>query len=141
MTVHFAKIVLILSVFVLPPLSIAQTPSEEAEKTLKALIDIQDTFIGLNSILLKDRKDEEIIKLAQESVKGELKDPDSANFRNEKIIRNEKGLYVCGEVNAKNSYGGYVGFMPYFSSVVGSSNLMTNDEHSAANFIVPHYCF
>lgn len=41
-----------------------------------------------------------------------LKDPDSAQFRNERRV----GRYLCGEVNAKNSLGGYVGFKRYMTS-------------------------
>lgn len=43
-------------------------------------------------------------KLARE----QLKDPESAKFQN------IKGY--CGEVNAKNSYGGYTGFKPFYLS-------------------------
>jgi hypothetical protein len=39
-----------------------------------------------------------------------LKDPASAQFRNE--VRN--GNILCGEINAKNSSGGYVGFQRFF---------------------------
>jgi hypothetical protein len=41
-----------------------------------------------------------------------LKDPGSAQFRNLKRYTR----MVCGEVNAKNSYGGYVGFEPFLVS-------------------------
>lgn len=56
--------------------------------------------------------DQRLINEATEAVRGKLKDPDSAKF---------SGIYatskpemvgdpiVCGLVNAKNSYGGYVG--------------------------------
>jgi hypothetical protein len=43
---------------------------------------------------------------ARQSVKENLLDPDSATFK--ELFR--RGNYICGEVNAKNSYGGYVGF-------------------------------
>ncbi|MFW1853089.1 hypothetical protein ACG9XR_21310 [Acinetobacter guillouiae] len=46
--------------------------------------------------------------VSQESVKKLLKDPDSAKFRN------MKGL--CGEVNSKNSFGGYTGFRKFIGS-------------------------
>lgn len=42
---------------------------------------------------------------AEEKVKALLKDPQSAQFQN------QKGN--CGEVNSKNSFGGYVGFARY----------------------------
>ena len=41
-------------------------------------------------------------------VKNTLKDPDSAQFQN------IEGY--CGEVNAKNSYGGYIGFKKFYIS-------------------------
>lgn len=46
-------------------------------------------------------------KDSQKAVLSTLKDPDSAQFQN------IKGY--CGEVNSKNSYGGYVGFKRYVS--------------------------
>jgi hypothetical protein len=44
-------------------------------------------------------------------VKAMLNDPNSAEFRNIKVFEN--GNY-CGEVNAKNKMGGYVGFQAFF---------------------------
>lgn len=41
-----------------------------------------------------------------------LKDPDSAQFRDERLT--PAGV-LCGEVNAKNSMGGYIGFRKYIS--------------------------
>lgn len=48
---------------------------------------------------IQKQKDEETIK---EYVKENLKDPESVKFRN---VNNG-----CGELNAKNSFGGYIGF-------------------------------
>ncbi len=55
---------------------------------------------------------------AKDAVKAELNDPDSANFRNVRAItvRTREGSVVrsiCGEVNAKNGFGGYSGFAPF----------------------------
>lgn len=50
------------------------------------------------------KKENETMKI----VKSTLKDPESAEFRN------VKGY--CGEVNAKNSYGGYTGFDKFYVS-------------------------
>lgn len=63
----------------------------------------------------------EEIAQAQEFFKKSLKDPDSAQFRNvlyfEKTGSSGKpNKNVCGEINAKNSYGGYVGFQPFYFS-------------------------
>jgi hypothetical protein len=57
-------------------------------------------------------------KLLQEAFQGTLKDADSAKFR---AIRYKmdapEGWTMCGEVNAKNSYGGYAGFQPFYVMV------------------------
>ena len=45
---------------------------------------------------------------AQESVKALLKDPSSAKFRN------MNGM--CGEVNSKNSFGAYTGFVRFIGT-------------------------
>ena len=49
-----------------------------------------------------------------------MKDPDSVQFRNvQTVVYNTevgRSAYVCGEFNAKNSYGGYVGYRRFFKS-------------------------
>src|SRR5690348_13960356 len=45
-------------------------------------------------------------------VASSMKDPGSVQFRNLRR-KNDQYNIVCGEVNAKNSYGGYVGFVPF----------------------------
>ena len=60
------------------------------------------------------------IKKAQAVVEKNLNDPDSAIFRNAVVAREsipDKGIeyvYVCGEVNAKNRMGGYVGYKHFY---------------------------
>lgn len=58
------------------------------------------------------------IKAAKEIVASELRDPESAQFRNiSKTKKNEFGVVtVCGEVNGKNAYGGYVGYQRFVNS-------------------------
>ncbi len=63
--------------------------------------------------LSKDEIDNKVNE-AKDYIINSLKDPGSANFREVKIFQVEHiggiDIFVCGEVNAKNSYGGYVGF-------------------------------
>ena len=56
---------------------------------------------------------------SQDAVKKGLKDPDSAKFQNLRLTDYGNGKVVCGEVNAKNSYGGYVGHKRF---VAGTSS-------------------
>jgi hypothetical protein len=55
-----------------------------------------------------------------------LKDPDSAKFRRIKV--SEDGTLVCGEVNAKNSYGGYTGFTRFTNT--GESGVEFDDGNT-----------
>ena len=59
-------------------------------------------------------------KLLQAAFQGELKDADSAKFRALRYKpEKEAGVWaMCGEVNAKNSYGGYAGFAPFLALVL-----------------------
>lgn len=58
-----------------------------------------------------------LVHQLRQPVLSELKDPDSAKFRNEKV----RGgftvgtAYLCGEVNAKNQMGGYVGYKKFWA--------------------------
>ena len=47
---------------------------------------------------------------AKTNIKLNLKDPDSAIFRNHIDTRQK---IVCGEVNAKNSFGGFIGYRSF----------------------------
>lgn len=63
--------------------------------------------------------DQVLIEAAKKTVVNKFKDPESAQFRNLSVRDQGKSRAVCGEVNAKNSYGGYVGFKKFY--VLGDS--------------------
>ena len=57
-----------------------------------------------------------VIKNAEINLLDKLKDPDSAKFYDVRVVTNSQGKKaVCGLVNSKNSYGGYVGKQSFFS--------------------------
>src|SRR3546814_19363268 len=53
-----------------------------------------------------------LIARARIAVAAELKDPDSAKFRN-LLAYPDKNL-VCGEINGKHSFGAYSGFIDFY---------------------------
>lgn len=68
----------------------------------------------------------ECLGIARQAIANQLKDPSSAQFRNEEPCHTgysnnvpllgrsaQFGYIQNGEVNGKNSFGGYVGFRPY----------------------------
>lgn len=65
--------------------------------------------LALLAIALAGCGDSDIDR-ARAAVSEKLSDPSSAQFRNE---RSKEGGWVCGEVNAKNAFGGYIGFKRY----------------------------
>jgi hypothetical protein len=58
--------------------------------------------------------DPALVARAQDAIREALKDPQSAQFKDVYVRELKTSRVVCGSVNAKNSYGGYVGFRPFF---------------------------
>jgi hypothetical protein len=56
-----------------------------------------------------------LVTTAEHLVRAQLKDPGSAQFRNVTATHPDSVSLpvICGEVNARNGYGGYVGFVPF----------------------------
>jgi hypothetical protein len=66
---------------------------------------------------------------SRDAVLRQLRDPASAQFRNVAVVRAKQGLSwaFCGEVNAKNGFGGYTGFVPFYT-VAESAYVLGNDR-------------
>ena len=71
-------------------------------------------------------EDKKAIDTAKQIITDNLKDPNSANFRDinvyhltNKNTNETKISAVCGEVNARNSYGGYAGFKKFVAVMLG----------------------
>lgn len=84
-------------------------------------------------LYLERNGQEATIAAAQDSAKRILKDPDSAKFQNLRIAEYDGGSVVCGEINAKNSYGGYVGYKQFVAGVSGATILDTSSTYPEIN--------
>lgn len=75
------------------------------------------------------------IFIAKRAVVRTMKDPDSAQFRDVRWRRASGDLLatVCGEVNARNALGGYVGFTRFVAGI--TTSLQTEVVVDPANFI------
>ncbi|MBN9242428.1 MAG: hypothetical protein J0I98_06510 [Mesorhizobium sp.] len=61
---------------------------------------------------------EDAIASVQAAVTSVLKDPDSATFSDLAAAKSPAGdIFVCGKVNAKNSFGGYSGAAPFIGTL------------------------
>ncbi len=76
--------------------------------------------------------------IGKKAVKRLLKDSDSAEFRGIEYMRFKSGGYICGEVNSKNSFGGFSGWQHFISAGTQSAYL----EEQVADFrgIWRDYC-
>jgi len=63
--------------------------------------------------LYSGHSEADLISAAKVAVANGLKDPQSAQFKNARLVAFQEGAVVCGEVNGKNSYGGYTGFKKF----------------------------
>lgn len=53
---------------------------------------------------------------SRDAIRSRLRDPGSADFRNERFYSGGAAPVVCGEVNSKNGFGGYSGFQRYIAA-------------------------
>ena len=65
----------------------------------------------------------------REAIQSKLKDPDSADFRNVAFHSGGGVPVTCGEVNAKNGFGGFSGFERFVAA--GSSLQVLESEMGA----------
>lgn len=74
-----------------------------------------------------------MLYLAKDAAKSVLKDPESARFGSVFVYRRGTGFVACGNVNAKNSFGGYTGDTPFISRGFADATLVLSAEN-ANNF-------
>ena len=68
-------------------------------------------------------------------IKRGLRDPQSARFSEVVAGRDERGqVLICGNVNAKNGYGGYAGREPFFAYIHTNGPNMGYGEMAGNSF-------
>jgi hypothetical protein len=77
-----------------------------------------------------------LISEARIAVKANLKDPSSAVFSEERVYSKT----VCGQVNAKNYFGGYVGLRQYVYRIETNRADILEPQNSGSTSIVYNYC-
>lgn len=75
---------------------------------------------------------ERLKKEAPDKIRALLKDPESARFSELKYVEHSQG--VCGLVNAKNGFGGYVGNRVFY---VGAKGVAIKEADNL--FADPHF--
>ena len=97
--------------------------------TLAAAKDKMPKLVTMEDLQAQQRV--KSIALAQTRVSDAMKDPDSAKFRN--VVSTVEGAFIFGEVNAKNSMGGYSGYTRFYTNTLSmlsiESDSMSDGEH------------
>lgn len=84
-----------------------------------AISDAERHASELGALLKAGTPEAQAIEQAKDAVAYDLKDPASVQFRNLRLRDFQGGKLLCGEINAKNSYGAYVGYAPFYAGVKG----------------------
>lgn len=82
---------------------------------------VVDAYAESVTSYLTKRSVADALAAAKEAAANNLKDPGSAQFRNVRVVMYGNSKIVCGEINGKNSYGGYVGFVPFVASTTAAT--------------------
>jgi hypothetical protein len=86
---------------------------------LEPSFDAISNYIMIQSHLREKREpSEEELDLARSHVEAQLRDAESARYRNEYAFDVEDSVIVCGEVNGRNGYGAYAGFQTYQTTIL-----------------------
>lgn len=94
------------------------TDDDSVARVRESSMKMISASIEAGKLLAPNGPDSRLIEETKGLLVGKLKDPDSALFRNIKVVTRPDGKLVCGEINAKNSLGGYVGYKPFIGGFV-----------------------
>ncbi len=86
---------------------------------------------------------EALIKSGLTQFTDKFKDPSSVQFRSLRLYGGsgaDEPLAVCGEVNARNSYGGYIGFSRFFLEFQTGASLIEKDGAAALAALWGDFC-
>ena len=73
-----------------------------------------------------------VVDQTKEGVMSLLKDPDSADFKDVGFYSGGRAAAVCGHVNAKNGFGGFIGFQRFIGS--GEDIVFLESDMEASEF-------
>lgn len=110
-------------------------------------------LLSCNFVFAGAKEDAKLIEKAKKVAAYNLKDPEAAKFRNLRVVtkpakvdKTQINTHVCGELNAKNSYGAYTGHRKFMWSP-DSENILLYDEkidiptiNEAFNGVIDYVC-
>lgn len=129
-------------------------PSRPSNFVMKSSLDIDSSSEETTPSMENDEEKQKLreriepsendIVHAQNVIKEMLKDPESARFRRVYGAQGEVDkIAICGEFNAKNSYGGYTGYKPFMVFEDGDRGFVWDsnaDGFSFDNMMIEEIC-
>ena len=115
--------------------------------TAKPIIDLNDAIATTDAFNQASAKfyagesDTVLLAKARVVVSRNLRDPESARFRDLRVIHarvpGSPAMYICGAVNAKNGFGGYNGYKTFYANAFGP---LFQGENPTKDAVIAHYC-
>jgi hypothetical protein len=106
---------------------------EKLQESLKAQAQFHPRYVAYEQAT--DPMHVRLMSSAMDEIRKRLRDPQSAQFRNVHLVTGSTDVTVtCGEVNAKNGFGGYGDYTGFISNGVSVSYL-ASDFKSPQDFL------
>ncbi|WP_412479917.1 hypothetical protein [Azonexus sp. IMCC34839] len=87
------------------------------------------TLLAIPVVAQQGGKYSAFVAKAKYQLTRDFKDPSSAQYRNAAVYKNSDGkISLCGEVNAKNSFGAYIGFVPFYADETSHTIKQEGDD-------------
>lgn len=112
----------------MPRLLLALVPTIVASSAAHAMQDVDGSFTQLSVV-------EQAI--VEKLITDKLRDPVAAQYRRVRTVVGSRDRAICGEVNVKNGYGGYVGFEPFAIAQHPDGKTSTYNPHSVEREMRP----
>lgn len=113
------------------PVAVAEGPQKQAQQPEAKKLEPEHSMTAAEKKVQQEKWfGAETIIAAEHAVRGELKGPDAAQFKDVRANYTEEfGVVACGRVNAKNDFGGYTGFRRFVSG--GKSVILEGRDNIA----------
>ena len=123
------NLILVCAAGVLTGCASAPPGSSPEEKVRQMSYERISLHAATNASFLQSKTEKELTDASLDAAKNQMKDPGSVQFRNVRLVSHPNGKLICGEINAKNTYGGYVGFRLFAASPLGATTLVTGGRY------------
>jgi hypothetical protein len=114
-------------------LSACAAPQSQSSR----LIALTTEVVEMEYVAFSQFEDDELSERIQGNVISKLRDPDSAQFRDLRLVRTDTMAYLCGQVNSRNAFGGYTGFQLFFASPISQ---VVTEENDNTGSVILHFC-